>query len=69
MNKVVDMKGKPRRAEQSPVPHFWFAQVDMRLGRIEFMITRLEWQMWLVFCGLAGVLILEIIKTLSGRPL
>ncbi len=65
-SKIVDLQGKPCPSEPPPVSHFWFAQVDVRLGRIEFMVTRLERQMWLVVCGCAGLLILEIIKALSG---
>ena len=64
-SKIVDMQGKPRQADSPPVSHFWFAQVDVRLGRIEFMVTRLERQMWLIVCGCAGLLIFEIVKALS----
>ena len=64
-NKIVDMQGQPRGMEP-PVSHFWFAQVDVRLGRIEFMVTRLERQIWVIVCGLAGLLIFEIVKVLSG---
>lgn len=67
--KVVDLKGRPKGVNHPPVSDFWFAQVDVRLGRIETMVTRLEWQLWLVFCGLAGLLILEIVKALSGRSM
>ncbi len=68
-NKVVDLKGQPRQPAQPPVSDFWFAQVDVRLGRIEFMVSRLEWQIWLIVCGCAGLLVFEIVKALSGRPL
>ncbi len=68
-NKIVDMNGKPRQQTQPPVSDFWFAQVDVRLGRIEFMVSRLEWQIWLIVCGCAGLLVFEIVKALSGRPL
>jgi hypothetical protein len=68
-NKVVDITGAPRTAEPPGVSHFWFATVDVRLGRIEFMVTRLERQIWLIVCGVAGLFIFEIIKALSGRPL
>ena len=63
---VVELDGKPRRAGSPPVSDFWFAQVDVRLGRIEFMVTRLEWQIWLIVCGCAGLLVFEIVKALSG---
>ena len=68
-NKIVDLKGHPRKDFQPPVSDFWFAQVDVRLGRIEFMVSRLEWQIWLIVCGCAGLLVFEIVKALSGRPL
>lgn len=65
-NNVVDLKGQPH---SPPVSDFWFAQVDLRLGRIETMITRLEWQIWLIVCGCFGLLVFEIVKALSGRTL
>ncbi len=68
-NKIVDMKGKPRQHTPPPVSDFWFAQVDVRLGRIEFMISRLEWHVWFIVCGCAGLLVFEIVKALSGGPL
>ena len=67
--KVVEMDGKPRREGPPPVSDFWIAQVDVRLGRIEFMVTRLEWQIWLIVCGCAGLLVFEIVKALSGASL
>ncbi|MDB4111902.1 hypothetical protein N9801_01865 [Yoonia sp.] len=67
--KIVNMQGKSQHSEPPPVSHFWFAQVDVRLGRIEFMVTRLERQIWLIVGGCAGLLIFEIVKALSGRSL
>lgn len=63
---VVDLAGKPRSDARAPVPDFWFAQVDMRLSRIELMVTRLEWQIWLIVCGAAALLTLEILKLLTA---
>ncbi|MBE0414657.1 hypothetical protein [Yoonia sp.] len=68
-SKIVDLKGQPRKDAPPPVSDFWFAQVDVRLGRIEFMVSRLEWQIWLIVCGCAGLLIFEIVKALSGDHL
>ena len=68
-NNIVDMKRKQRELTQPPVSDFWFAQIDVRLGRIEFMVSRLEWQIWLIVCGCAGLLVFEIVKALSGRTL
>ena len=68
-HKIVNIQGRPQPTEPPPVAHFWFAQVDVRLGRIEFMVTRLERQIWLIVCGCAGLLIFEIVKALSWRSL
>jgi hypothetical protein len=66
-SKIVDITGQPRADTPPPVSDFWFAQVDVRLGRIECMVSRLEWQIWLIVCGCAGVLVLEIVGALAGR--
>lgn len=67
--KVVDLQGKPRAHDSPPVSHFWFAQVDVRLGRIESMVTRLEWQIWMIVCACGGLLIFEIVNAISGRSI
>lgn len=64
-NKIVDLTGR-RRHDAPPVSDFWFAQVDVRLGRIEQMLSRLAWQIFLIVGTSAGLLIFEIIKALSG---
>lgn len=61
--KVVDLKRKPYAA---PVDDFWFAQVDHRLSQIEFMVRRLEWQVWLIVCGACALLGLEIVDILRA---
>jgi len=43
--------------------------VDVRRSRIEFMVARLEWQVWMIVCGCAGLLVFEIVKVLSGRAI
>lgn len=68
-NKVVDMSGKPRDPKQPPVSDFWFSQVDERLGRIERMVSQLGLQIWLIVASCSGMLVFEIVKALSGRPL
>ena len=66
--KVVDISGKPRAAP-APVPDFWFAQVDHRLGRIEGMVQRLERLIWMLVCSSVALVIFEIVKILSkGAP-
>ena len=64
---VVEIPSRDRRRAAPPqVPDFWFAQVDMRLSRIEMMVNRLEWQIWLIVCGAAGLFVLELIKILKA---
>jgi len=64
---IVDLKGKGRVNTRPPVSDFWFAQLDVRLGKIEFMVSRLEWQIWMIVCTAFGVLVLEIVKALGAR--
>lgn len=65
-NKIVDMEGRPQAHQPPPVSDFWFAQLDHRLRKIEFMVTRLEWQFLIIACGAFGLLVLEIVRALSG---
>ena len=65
-NKVVDLRGPTPRPPPPPASDFWFAHVDLRLGKIEFIIARLEWQIWIVVGACAGLLVVEIVKALSG---
>lgn len=65
--KVVDLPQGDRRKPPPPVSDFWFAQLDVRLGKIEFLMARLEWQIALIVCGAFGVLILEIVKAVAAH--
>lgn len=65
-NKVVDMEGRPQEPRTPPVSDFWFAQLDHRLRKIEFMVTRLEWQFLIIACGAFGLLVLEIVRAVSS---
>lgn len=65
-NKVVDIQGRPRGEAKPTVSDFWFAQIDVRLGRIETMVSRLEWQIWMIVCGAFGLLVFEIVKAISA---
>ena len=61
-DKIVDLQRKPY---VPPVSDFWFAQVDHRLNRIEAMVRRLEWQIWLIVCGACALLVLSIVDILQ----
>lgn len=65
-NRVVEMDGQRHVRASYPVTDFWFAQVDLRLSKIELMVRRLEWQIWLIVCGAAAMLILEIVQVLQA---
>ncbi len=64
---IVDIATKNRRSAALPVTDFWFAQVDARLTRIEIMIGRLEWQILMLVCGAAAMLLFEVIQTFSPQ--
>jgi hypothetical protein len=62
---VVNMEGKPARREgPPPVTDFWFAQVDLRLTRIETMMERLERQIWLMVYAAGAILLIEGLRAL-----
>ena len=66
--KVIDIATRPRTVPP-PVPDFWFAQVDHRLGRIETMVLHLERLVLLLVCGSAALVVFEIVNVLSrGAP-
>ena len=62
MGDVVDLK--PR--EESPATDFWFAQLDLRLGRIETVITRLARQVWLVMCAVLALTLATLVSQIAG---
>jgi hypothetical protein len=65
--KVYDLDGGQRaHTPQPPVADFWFAQLDVRLGRIEYMVARLEWQMMIIACVAFVLLALEILQAVRG---
>lgn len=62
---VLEMDGKPRR----PTPQasdFWFAQMDARLGKIEFVVGRLERQVWMIVCATFVLIAIECVAALSA---
>ena len=64
--KIVDMQGGQHVEAKPPVSDFWFAQLDVRLGKIEFMLSRLEWQIWMIVSGAFGLLVFEIVKAIAA---
>jgi hypothetical protein len=68
-DKVVELDGKPRRDGPLPVSDFWFAQLDLRLGKIEFVVNRLERQIWLIVCGAFALVIVEAVKAVARAAL
>lgn len=64
-DKVVPLSTKESRIARLPVNDFWFAQVDVRLGRVERMLTRVEWQIWVIVFASAGLMAFEILAVLA----
>lgn len=54
------------RRRAAPVTDFWFAQVDLRLTRIETMIERLEKQVWTLVYAALAILLIEGLRALVG---
>jgi hypothetical protein len=54
------------RRARAPGHDFWFAQVDLRLTRIEAMVARLEKTLWLVACAAGALLALALLAALVG---
>lgn len=53
---VVEMDAA--RNGRGAVSDFWLAQVEMRLDKIDYVVSRLERQLWIAACsGLAMVAI------------
>lgn len=66
-NKVVEMEQNRRlNAPKPPANDFWFAQLDVRLGRIETLASRLELQMLMIAGGAFALLVLEIVQAVRG---
>ncbi|MEJ6398034.1 hypothetical protein [Yoonia sp. 208BN28-4] len=64
---VVDMDRSRRKSAPKPVAtDFWFAQLDVRLSRIELLVSRLEMQMLMIACGAFALLVLEMIALVRG---
>lgn len=64
-DKVVTMKGTAREPAPQPLPTAWHAHVDLRLERIERMISRLEWQVWISVCGLTAIFVLTLLQSFT----
>lgn len=54
---VVDME--TRRELRGPVSDFWLAQVEMRLDKIDYVVSRLERQLWAIGCASAALVLLQ----------
>ena len=59
---VVEME--PKRPP--PVSDLWFAQIDLRLGKIEDMVARLERQVWAFVYAVGALIVIEVFRALIG---
>ncbi|RYH03379.1 hypothetical protein EU805_06550 [Salipiger sp. IMCC34102] len=66
-DKIVDLK--PRGAERPAVrpAEVWHCQVNLRLTRIERMLRRLEWQIWVMLCGGCVLIGSGLVDWLAGH--
>ena len=64
-NKIVDLDAS-RSQQTKPVPDFWFAQLDVRLSKIEFVIARLEKQVWLIVCAIFASVVAELLRLIMS---
>lgn len=60
---VVDIDTRAKRPA-APVSDFWFAQMDVRLSRIEFVVSRVEKQVWLIVCAAFALVGIEVVAAL-----
>lgn len=64
---VIDMKGKRGGAVPPPIAtDFWFAQIDARLNQIEFVLGRLERQVWVIVLSVFAVLVIEGLRAVAA---
>ncbi len=61
---VVDMDGRTRR-DRPAVSDFWFAQVDVRLNKIEYVVNRVERQVWLIVCAAFVLVALDVVRAVA----
>ncbi len=66
-DKIVPLPTRPRSIAPTPAHDGWHDQINRRLAGIEHLIRRLEWQVWGVACGAAGLLLLDTLHRLTGR--
>jgi len=59
---IVDIENR----RPAPVSDFWFAQVDLRLSKIEGMIERLERQVWTFIYAAGALVVIEALRALIG---
>jgi hypothetical protein len=63
-DKVVELKSGRPKSEHLPEASLWFQPLDTRLSQIERIVNRLEWQVWLILCGVGAIFVLTLIETL-----
>lgn len=61
-DKVVELKTGRRETDQVPDPRFWFGPLDARISQIERIIAKLEWQIWIILCGVSALVLLAILE-------
>lgn len=63
--KIVELKAGRRATDPLPDPAPWFPPLEARVSQIERMVARLEWQVWIILCGVAALVVLAILDRLA----
>jgi len=61
-DKVVEFKTGRRSSDQLPDPAPWYPPLETRISQIERKIARLEWQIWIILCGVTALVLLAILE-------
>ena len=61
-DKVVELKAGRRAHDPLPDQAAWYPPLEARVSQIERIISRLEWQIWIILCGVAALVLLAILE-------
>ncbi len=64
-DKVVELKAGRRASDHMPEAGPWFGPLDARISQIERTLDRLEWQVWIVLCGVVALLVFAIAEKMK----
>jgi len=65
-DKIVELKSGRRPEEHMPETTPWFVPLEQRVSLIERMVARLEWQVWIILCGVAALVLIAVLDALGA---